>query len=65
LPEKAAAAGSVLAQAAFLDDALVRLAHALDAVLRLAAGVRKRDADNRVDASCADHFVMVAPKGSA
>ena len=32
-------------QIAFLDDALVRLAHALDAVLRLAAVVRKRADD--------------------
>jgi hypothetical protein len=42
LPAYAAVAGSVPAQIAFLDDALVRLAHALDAVLRLAAVVRKR-----------------------
>ena len=45
LPGSATAAGSVPTQVAFLDDALVRLAHALDAVLRLAAVVRKRADD--------------------
>jgi len=41
----AVAGGSAATQIAFLDDALVRLAHALDAILRLAAVVRKRADD--------------------
>src|SRR5690349_1021536 len=45
LAENAAPARSVPAQVAFLDNPLVRLAHALDAVLNLAAVVRKRADD--------------------
>src|ERR1700719_415655 len=43
--QRGGARRSVLAQIAFLDDALVRLAHALDAVLGLAAVVRQRADD--------------------